>query len=112
SCSISFLAKLWQKSQDDGLLGPLGKAVDFAWYFMHPDGSYAGEYGSRNTYHFYPHGFEVLAHRFPKAGEVAQTYLERAMPRRTRYYNDDDRMAAHYVYDWMQAWRDHRPGPR
>src|SRR5690606_18857367 len=32
-----------------------------------------------------------------------------------RYYNDDDRMAAHYVYDWIHSWRDYhtgkRPGP-
>ncbi len=107
SCTIAFLAKLWQKSRDETLLEPLGRAVDFAWNFMHPDGSYAGEYGSRNTFHFYPHGFEVLAWKFPKAGEIAETYLRRALPERRRYFNDDDRMAAHYVYDWMQAWRDY-----
>ncbi len=106
SCTISFLGKLWQKSSDESLLEPMGRAIDFAWHFMHPDGSYAGEYGSRNTFHFYPHGFEVFAWRYPKAGEIAETYLQRAMPERRRYFNDDDRMAAHYVYDWMQAWRD------
>jgi hypothetical protein len=109
SCLISFLAKLWQKSQDERLVEPLGRAVDFAAHFMHPDGSYAGEYGSRNTYHFYPHGFEVLAPRYSRAGQIAQSFLTRAMPARTRYYNDDDRMAAHYVYDWMQAWHDWNP---
>jgi hypothetical protein len=106
SCTIDFLAKLWQKSQSERLLEPLGRAIDFASYFMHPDGSYAGEYGSRNTYHFYPHGFEVMAARYPTAGRIAQTFLERAMPERRRYYNDDNRMCAHYVYDWMQAWID------
>lgn len=109
TCTIGFLTKLWQKSQDERLLEPLGRAVDFAGWFLHPDGSYAGEYGSRNTFHFYPHGFEVLAPRFPKAGVIAQSFLERAMPERRRYVNDDDRMAAHYVYDWMQAWRDWSP---
>lgn len=109
SCTISFFAKLWQKSQDEALLRPLDKAIDFAWHFMHPDGSYAGEYGSRNTFHFYPHGFEVMSWQNARAGAIAQTFLERAMPRRRRYFNDDDRMAAHYVYDWMQAWRDYSP---
>lgn len=109
TCSIDFLTKLWQKSQDEVLLAPLGRAVDFAYNFMHPDGSYAGEYGSRNTYHFYPHGFEVMSQFFPKAGQIAETFLQRAMPERRRYFNDDDRMAAHYVYDWMQAWRDYHP---
>ncbi|MGF1572584.1 MAG: hypothetical protein ACFCU1_05880 [Sumerlaeia bacterium] len=109
SCLIGFLAKLWQKSEDDQLLDPLEKAVDFAHHFMHPDGSYAGEYGSRNTFHFYPHGFEVLSQFFPKAGEIAESFLQKSMPDRRRYYNDDDRMAAHYVYDWMQAWADYNP---
>ena len=115
SCSIAFFAKLWQKSKDEKIHRALLGAVDFAHYFMHPDGSYAGEYGSRNTYHFYPHGFEVMAPFSDKAGQIADSFLHRAAPMRRRYYNDDDRMAAHYVYDWIHAWRDYhqgeRPGP-
>ncbi|MCC6546587.1 hypothetical protein IT570_05415 [Candidatus Sumerlaeota bacterium] len=109
ACLISFFAKLWQKSKDEKILKALLPAVDFAHLFMHPDGSYAGEYGSRNTFHFYPHGFEVLAPFSRKACEIADSFLHRGMPRRTRYYNDDDRMAAHYVYDWMHSWRDYHP---
>ncbi|MEZ4462602.1 MAG: hypothetical protein R3E66_23330 [bacterium] len=107
SCSIAFLAKLWQKSQDPRIVESLKSAVDFATYFMHPDGSYAGEYGSRNTYHFYPHGFEVMSRFYPQAGQIADTYLFRSLPERRRYFNDDNRMCAHYVYDWMQSWLDY-----
>lgn len=107
SCSVAFLAKLYKKSSDETLLDPMVRAAEFCSHFMHPDGSYAGEYGSRNTYHFYPHGFEVLAGRSPVAGRVAETFLHRAMPERRRYYNDDNRMLAHYVYDWMQSWLDY-----
>jgi hypothetical protein len=113
SCSIAFLGKLFQKSKDESLIEPLKKAVTFATYFMHPDGSYAGEYGSRNTYHFYPHGFEVMAPYIEDAGRIADTYLTRSMPERRRYFNDDNRMCAHYIYDWIQSWRDYhseRPG--
>lgn len=109
TCTIAFLAKLYRKSGDDSLLEMMDRAVNFAWYFMHPDGSYAGEYGSRNTYHFYPHGFEVMAPRSAKAVQIADLFLEKALPLRTRYFNDDDRMCAHYVYDWMQAWEDFAP---
>lgn len=109
SCSIAFLSKLYQKSKDETLLEPLLKAVAFAAYFMHPDGSYAGEYGSRNTYHFYPHGFEVMAQFTPIAAQIAETYLQRALPERRRYFNDDNRMCAHYVYDWLQSWLDYHP---
>ncbi|MBK05008.1 MAG: hypothetical protein CL920_31840 [Deltaproteobacteria bacterium] len=109
SCSIAFLGKLYQKSKDQKLIEPLKKAVEFSAYFMHPDGSYAGEYGSRNTYHFYPHGFEIMAPFSKTATRIAETYLHRSLPERRRYFNDDNRMCAHYVYDWMQAWRDYHP---
>jgi hypothetical protein len=112
SCSIAFLAKLWLKSQDERILKALKPAVEFAWHFQHPDGSYAGEYGSRNTYHFYPHGFEVMvAQGDDRARWIADMFLHRGLPDGTRYFNDDDRMAAHYVCDWMQSWRDFAPRP-
>ena len=119
SCSIDFLAKLRKKriekegSDDHTLKNALLKAVDFSWDFMHPDGSYGGEYGSRNTYHFYPHGFELLAPLSPKAGQIADTFLE-GVPKGKRYRNDDDRMTTHYAYDFLQAWEDRiseRPKP-
>lgn len=111
SCSIDFLAKLRQKTGDAALDTPLARAVTFAAHFIHPDGSYAGEYGSRNTYHFYPHGFELLARETPDALRIVQLYLTHGLPRRTRYFNDDNRMCAHYVYDWFQAWRDYADVP-
>ncbi|MCX7019058.1 MAG: hypothetical protein NTY46_08750 [Candidatus Sumerlaeota bacterium] len=109
SCTISFLARLFKKSGDAALLDLLNPAVDFCWHFMHPDGSYAGEYGSRNTYHFYPCGFEVMAPHNQRAAQIADQFLTRALPARTRYFNDDDRMCAHYLYDWMLAWADFSP---
>jgi len=109
SCSIDFLGKLRQKTNDDELIEPLKRAVKFSWNFAHPDGSYAGEYGSRNTYHFYPHGFELMAPILPEAGQIADHFLKIGLPRGTRYFNDDDRMLAHYVYNWLQAYRDYHP---
>jgi len=106
TCTIDFLGKLYKKTQNKSLIVPLKKAVDFAWYFMHPDGSYGGEYGSRNTYHFYPHGFEIMAAFSDKAGQIADHFL-RNLPKGKRYYNDDDRMIAHYVYNWLQAYDDY-----
>jgi len=109
SCTVSFLAKLYKKSQNPAILDLLNPAVDFCWHFMHPDGSYAGEYGSRNTYHFYPHGFELMAPHNQRAAQVADHFLTHSLPMRTRYFNDDDRMCAHYLYDWMQASLDFSP---
>ncbi len=109
SCTISFLGRLFKKNQDEHLLKLLNPAVDFSWYFMHPDGSYAGEYGSRNTYHFYPYGFEVMAPYNQRAAQIADHFLKVSLPNRTRYFNDDDRMCAHYVYDWLQSYNDFSP---
>ena len=106
TCSISFLAKLRKKTGNAKLTAPLVKAAEFAADFLHPDGSYAGEYGSRNTHHFYPHGMELLAGESAGARRLADSFLQRGLPRRTRYFNDDNRMCAHYVYDWFQAWED------
>ncbi len=111
SCTIDFLAKLWKKSGDARLLELLAPAARFAWHFMSPDGAYGGEYGSRNTYHFYPHGFELLAPHVPEAAQIADHFTRVSLPRRRRYYNDDDRMCAHYLYDWLQAFEDFHPGP-
>jgi len=108
TCTIDFLAKLYQKNNDESLISPLKKAVEFAWYFMHPDGSYGGEYGSRNTYHFYPHGFEIMAPFTEKAGQIADHFL-RGLEKDKRYHNDDDRMCCHCVYDWLQACLDYHP---
>jgi hypothetical protein len=113
TCTIDFLAKLQQKRKDSSLVPPLTRAVEFAWHFMHPDGSYGGEYGSRNTYHFYPHGFELMAPHTEKAGQIADAFL-RSSRLGKRYINDDDRMTAHYVYNFLQAYDDyhpHRPVP-
>ncbi len=113
TCTIDFLAKLQQKmgspgQPDTSLVEPLGRAVEFAWYFMHPDGSYGGEYGSRNTFHFYPHGFELMAPFAEKAAQINDAFLD-GVERDKRYHNDDDRMTAHYVYNFLQAWADYHP---
>ncbi|GJQ28470.1 MAG: hypothetical protein HBSAPP03_03540 [Phycisphaerae bacterium] len=111
TCTIDFLAKYMQKAGATSLRAPLVKAADFAANFMHPDGSYGGEYGSRNTFHFYPHGFELLAPHAPSAMFIAESFL-RGAPRGKRYINDDDRMTAHYVYNFLQAYDDFAPrGP-
>lgn len=104
--TIDFLAKYFQRSGDIRVLGPLGRAIAFAANFMHPDGSYGGEYGSRNTFHFMPHGFELMGTQSPQALPVARAFLD-SLERGTRSYIDDDRIMIHYVYDYIQAYIDY-----
>ncbi len=102
---IAFLAELWRSSGWTELAEPLRRAVEFAVAIQHPDGTIGGEHGSRNTYHCYVHGFELLASCWPaarlflaRAGHALATEIQPPL--------DDDRMVAHYGVDLLLARRD------
>lgn len=76
SATVSFLGKLYKEQKSEELRKVLEKGVDFASYFVYPNKFYAGIVGSRQTLHFYPHGFEILSREVPLAGAVAQKMLE------------------------------------
>jgi len=83
SATVSFLAKIWKHrgeaprvARDERMINVLRRAVEFCAWFAYPNGHYAGTIGSRQTLHFYPHGFELLAREIPLAGAVADHMLE------------------------------------
>jgi hypothetical protein len=108
TATIDFLAKYHRRSGDERVWGPLARAVRFAAQFMHPDGSYGGEYGSRNSALFFPHGFELVADRIPEARAALDRYL-RGIDTGRRVFLDDDRMCAHLTYNHLQAFLDYHP---
>lgn len=108
SATVDFLARYRAASGDAALLAPLARAVDFCRYFVHPDGSYGGGYGSRNTYNVFPAGFEILAPELPAAAAVAAA-LRRGMAAGRRAHADDDRIFFHWVWDYLQAFLHHEP---
>ena len=82
SATVSFLGKIYKHRDavervlnDKRMRDVMLKAVDFCSYFAYPNGHYAGTIGSRQTLHFYPHGFEILAPEYPLAGAVADRML-------------------------------------
>ncbi|MDK1021364.1 MAG: hypothetical protein QGD90_06975 [Candidatus Hydrogenedentes bacterium] len=75
SATVSFLAKIHKTNPDPDILGVLRQSVEFCAYFVYPNGLYGGSLGSRNTQHFYAHGFELLAGREPMAAAVAERSL-------------------------------------
>ena len=80
SASISFLGKLFKLAEDEELrariLNVVEKAIDFSSYFVYPNNFYAGTIGSRQTLHFYPHGYEIFSTKFPLARKIADKMLE------------------------------------
>jgi hypothetical protein len=112
TATIDFLAKYHKESQDAMVFAPLTAAVRFASQFMHPDGSYGGEYGSRNTALFFPHGFELIAASLPEARQVADLYLMKGIYGDRRVHLEDDRLCGHLTYNHLQAYLDFHKGPR
>jgi hypothetical protein len=106
--TIDCLAKIRRMTGDETLDEPLGRAVRFARSFLHPDGSYAGEYGSRGTYHYYPHGFELLARENPDAAELAEGAL-RGIAAGNQAFFSDDRLFAHRLASFLEAYADWSP---
>ena len=58
--TISCLARVYELNPSEKLKSIIIKAVELATQFIHPDGSFGGEYASRNTYNFFPHGFLAI----------------------------------------------------
>lgn len=98
---VAFLADLWRRTGWPELQQPLERAVTFAAAVQHPDGTFGGEYGSRNTFHCYAHGFELLAH-LPDAQTVLRK-LAAGIARGRVLPPEDDRMIAHYGVDRLLA---------
>jgi len=104
--TVDFLAKYYKKSGDQIVLEPLRKAIEFSSYFVHPDGSYGGEYGSRNTFNFYPDGFEIMGAMYPLATQVADSFLY-GIENGKRAYIEDERIFFHSVGNYLQAYLDY-----
>jgi len=75
---IHYLADIHKMRPDLGLIEPLQKSIRFLWHFAHPDGSFGGIYGSRNTRFYFPSGIEVLSDEIPEA-KVLATFMRQSI---------------------------------
>ena len=69
--ALNYLSDVHERHPEQGLAEPLARAVRFLTNFAHPDGSFGGLYGSRNTRFFHPEGVERLAATVPEAAALA-----------------------------------------
>lgn len=111
--SVDFLAKCYYRTEDKDLLPLIEKALNFNVYFLHPDGSYGGEYGSRNTKYLLPHGLELLANKFVEARYLLQPFQDSNHFRNlVNPESVDDRyliffFAPNYLYAWKNVNSNH-----
>lgn len=80
---LYYLAKIYQLMPSQALRQSLKKAVDFTSYFVHPDGTFGGEYGSRRTSIFYPGGLALLSREFPIAHSITKAMWNSILQGRT-----------------------------
>jgi hypothetical protein len=112
SATVSFFGKVYPTNPDAKIFEVLQQSVNFCKYFVYPNGFYAGSTGSRNTLHFYAHGFEVLADRIPMAAAIAEKMLiglgeDKLVPPEIM----SDRYLFYRVPEFLQAYLDYKPRP-
>ena len=106
--TISCLARVYELNPHNRLKDAIAKAVLLAAQFVHPDGSYGGEYTSRNTYNFFPHGFELVGKWLPEALNINDRFLQ-GLANGVGSCYADDRIVGHHCWNYLLAWRDYIP---
>ena len=106
--TISCLARVYELNPEPRLQRAIASAVKLAAEFVHPDGSYGGEYTSRNTYNFFPHGFELVGKWLPEALNINDRFLQGLANGLGSCYADD-RIIGHHTWNYLLAWRDFIP---
>ncbi|MEL4896991.1 hypothetical protein [Crocosphaera sp. Alani8] len=102
--TIYCLSQIYQIRPDTRLKEVLEKAVKLASYFIHPDGSYGGEYASRNTYNFFPAGFEFVGTWLPEALTINDQFLKGISQGLVPCYADDH-IVGHHTWNYLLAWQ-------
>ena len=109
SATVSFLAKIYQTNPDPEILEIAKKSIEMCSYFVYPNGFYAGSAGSRNTLHFYSHGFEVFAEEVPLAMSIAEKMLK-ALSENKLVPPEiiSDRYVFYRVPEYLQSYLDYK----
>jgi hypothetical protein len=103
--TISCLARVYDLTPSEPLKEAIVKGVQLAAHFVHPDGSYGGEYTSRNTYNFFPHGFELVGRWMSEALSINDRFLEGLAKGLGACYADDH-IVGHHTWNYLLAWQD------
>ncbi len=100
--TIGILAQVYDLCPSAPLKKAIEKAIAFAVEFVHPDGSFGGEYTSRNTYNFFPHGFEIAGKWCPEALGINDRFLAGLAAGLGSCYADDH-IIGHHTWSYMLA---------
>jgi hypothetical protein len=95
--NLDFMIRYYELTGDNNALDAAKQIVQFIQYFIHPDGSLGGEYGTRNTEYFAPYGIEYLKKYCPVSHEIIHNLL--GFIHQNGYLNlsCDERYYLHYL---------------
>lgn len=102
--TIGLLAQLYDLRPSPELKKAIEKAVSFVSDFVHPDGSFGGEYTSRNTYNYFPHGFEIAGKWLPDAPAINDRFLVGLSAGLGSCYADDH-IIGHHTWSYLLAYQ-------
>lgn len=106
--TIAMLADADRRFPALSLRAPIGAAIGFLAHCIAPDGSLGGEWTSRATVNFFPHGLEMAGGWDPLALQIAdcgyRRFASAAQP-----CHADDRIGGHHVWSQLLAWREWQP---
>ncbi len=103
--TVGLLAQVHEFTPSRELREAIERGVSFAAEFVHPDGSFGGEYTSRNTYNFFPHGFEIAGRWLPGALAINDRFAT-GLARGLGACYADDHILGHHCWSYLLAWRD------
>lgn len=103
SLTIAMMADADRLRPDLGLREPCRQAIAFFAAMLHPDGTVGGEYTSRATLNYFPHGLEIAADWMPEATGIADAALRPLVGGRAPCYADDH-IVGHHVWSRLLAW--------
>lgn len=114
SLAMTYLADINDIRPDLGLSAPLQRAAEFLAYCVHPDGSFGGLYGARNTRICHPAGIEALA-SFSDAAASMLPAIRSSIENRDCVTLDvldpNNMVPAFNGYCWAAVLADGRPEP-
>lgn len=107
SVALDMLSEYYWYSKDERVLKPMLKLAEFLSYFVHPDGTIGGEYGSRNTIYFMPNGLQTVIASGNDASGIVAAMLNKIYGHGTLtdFMNAvDERYLSHYVmHSYLRA---------
>lgn len=108
--TIANLAEI-EETEQLQLRPVIDRSVDFLFQVQPPDGWLGGEWTSRNTNNYFPHGLEICGQWSKRALQVNDRAI--AALRKPPEY-DDDTIIAHHCWSFLKAairWVETRPEP-